>query len=52
MQLSLIAVDQQWTPGEDCGHVHGKKYKEEEKMSIVSAANAIIDPWTVMIKGL
>jgi hypothetical protein len=39
-------------PNEGRDHVNGKEDEEAEKVSIVSSTNAIIDPRTVVVKGL
>ena len=33
-------------------HVNGQGYQEHEKVSVVTTSDAVVDPWTVMIKNL
>ena len=33
-------------------HVDGERHQEHEVESVVSSANAVIDPWTMMVECL
>ena len=39
-------------PDKDGDHVDGQEDEEAEKVAIVPASDAVVDPWTVVVKGL
>lgn len=52
MHSIFVVQYQHETPNKNCDHMEGEEDEEKEKMSVVSTTNAIVDPWTVVVKGL
>ena len=52
MQIIFVMQYQQKTPNENCDHMNGEKNKEKEKMPVISTANTVVNPGTVMIESL
>lgn len=52
MHIFTMFQHMQQAPAENRNHMKGQENEKKEKMSIISPTNAIVDPWTMMIKCL
>lgn len=38
--------------GEDADHMYGQREQHHEEKTIISPSNAVVQPWTVVVKSL
>ena len=52
VKLFLVIHNEYNTPNEYSYHMNAEEYKEKEEVSVIATTDAIVNPRTVMIKGL
>lgn len=51
-QIVHVVQDIHEAKGEHSNHVNGERRQKEKEIAVVSSPNAVVHPWTVMVKIL